>query len=104
MIFANESTQQWHTPFHSFKKAIKNHPNEDIRNNVELISAFSLKRGLVPDGTKSGGFLEFVNIDDFAMDQIKKLMSMMLSSSSPAQISLDLILTAGRYTGVVSEE
>lgn len=107
MILANESLQSLafpDKPFLSLKRIIKNHQNPDLRDNLELISGFALNRNIVPEWTRSGGFVEFLNIEPFAMVQIVKMMSMMLASSTVSQITLDLLLTTHLKTDLLSKE
>lgn len=73
----------------SLKKVLKNHPNQNLQNNLEMISSFCLSSLLTLETTKNGGFLEFVNIEEDVMVQIRKFASMMLSANSSSQVSID---------------
>lgn len=105
LVLADESNFSLMKPgekFVSVKSIIKNHPNRTLAENLESISVFSLPKFVTPEWSFNGGFVEFSNIDLFAMEQIVKMMSMMLSSNTVSQITLDLFLNLHLHADRIS--
>ena len=49
--------------FTSLKSVVVNHSNQQLSESLELISGFSISKGIFPEPALAGGFLELTNID-----------------------------------------
>ena len=76
--------------FTSLKSVVVNHSNQQLSESLELISGFSISKGIFPEPALAGGFLELTNIDEFAQAMLVKLSSIMLAPNSCGQIATDL--------------
>ncbi len=75
--------------FTSFRKVLLEHPDENIRNSLELISFYDGAHGVFPEPNIQGVIVNFENIDDVVMEMYLKFRSIMLCSSSPSQLAVD---------------
>ncbi|OMJ76476.1 hypothetical protein SteCoe_24142 [Stentor coeruleus] len=73
--------------FTSFRKIIK-----EMGTETELFSFQSLSKGFYGECGIRGGYMELMNIDKDVKDQILKLASIMLCSSTLGQIAMELVL------------
>ncbi|KAL1932136.1 hypothetical protein VTP01DRAFT_9192 [Rhizomucor pusillus] len=83
-------------PFVSFKKALKDHPDQAVRDNQELVSFHSISKGMIGECGRRGGYFECVNIDPQVMEQIYKMASVMLCPNVHGQIMVDLMCNPPR--------
>jgi alanine transaminase len=96
-------------PFVSFKKALMEHPDADVRENVELVSFHSISKGMIGECGRRGGYFECVNIDGEILEQIYKMASVSLCPNLHGQILVDLMCNPPRagdasyesYTGEI---
>jgi alanine transaminase len=94
VVFASEVNQEAvltdKKNFISFKKVLSELPSE-VANSVELISFHSCSKGFHGEGGLRGGYVELHNIDPGVAQEIYKLKTIYLSSSSAGQVMLDLM-------------
>ncbi|KAK1948044.1 Alanine aminotransferase 2 [Phytophthora citrophthora] len=75
--------------FVSFKKVLRDMGKE--YDDVELISFHSTSKGFTGECGRRGGYMELVNIDDGAKDQLYKLMSVNLCSNIEGQLMVGMM-------------
>ena len=94
VVFASEVNQEVilteKKKFVSFKKVLSELPSE-VAKSVELISFHSCSKGLHGEGGLRGGYVELHNIDPAVAQELYKLKTIYLSSSSAGQVMLDLM-------------
>ena len=92
LLLVDESFQNVLTggEFNSFRKVLLEHENEEIRNNLELISLFDSSKGLFPQPSIQGCFSLFNNIDPFVVSQYVKFKNCMICTPTLGQIMTDL--------------
>ncbi|OMJ80109.1 hypothetical protein SteCoe_19707 [Stentor coeruleus] len=73
--------------FTSFRKVIS-----QMGTKTELFSFQSLSKGFYGECGIRGGYMEILNIDNQVKDQISKLASIMLCSSTLGQVGIELVL------------
>lgn len=73
--------------FTSFRKVAK-----QMDSDLELFSFHSLSKGFYGECGIRGGYMEMINIDKQAKDEILKLGSLMICSSTFGQIGMELVL------------
>lgn len=78
-------------PFISFKKALMEHPDQAVREGVELVSFHSISKGMIGECGRRGGYFECVNIDPGVLEQIYKMASVSLCPNIHGQILVDLM-------------
>ncbi|KAF7726678.1 hypothetical protein EC973_008552 [Apophysomyces ossiformis] len=78
-------------PFVSFKKALRDHPNEALQSEVELVSFHSISKGMVGECGRRGGYFECCNMDPEVLQQIYKMASVSLCPNLHGQILVDLM-------------
>ncbi|KAI9476564.1 MAG: pyridoxal phosphate-dependent transferase [Benjaminiella poitrasii] len=83
-------------PFISFKKALMEHPDPEVKQRLELVSFHSISKGMVGECGRRGGYFECVNFDKDVMDQLYKLASVSLCPNLHGQILVDLMCNPPR--------
>lgn len=78
--------------FHSFKEVLMKMQNQDIANNVELVSFHSCSKGFLGECGLRGGYMELCNLDPFVKEMIIKWQSISLCSNTVGQVMTDLKL------------
>ena len=99
IIIADEKSQEvilGDNQFISFKKILSEHPDNKIKNSVELISINSISHSLTPLNM-IGSYSELINIDKDVFDQFLKLCSITLCGNCIGQISVDLQVRREEY-------
>jgi aspartate/methionine/tyrosine aminotransferase len=76
---------------------------DPYKSSVELCSMHSTSKGFTGECGLRGGYFEFVNFDQFAVDMIYKLKSMRFCAPTPGQIALGCMV-APPLEGVNSPE
>ncbi|KAI8091095.1 pyridoxal phosphate-dependent transferase [Gilbertella persicaria] len=84
-------------PFVSFKKALMEHPDAEIREGLELVSFHSISKGMVGECGRRGGYFECVNLDPDVLDQLYKMASVSLCPNLHGQILVDLMCNPPRF-------
>ncbi|CAO0795806.1 unnamed protein product [Mucor circinelloides] len=84
-------------PFISFKKALMDHPDAEVREGLELVSFHSISKGMIGECGRRGGYFECVNLDQGVMDQIYKMSSVSLCPNLHGQILVDLMCNPPRF-------
>lgn len=79
-------------PFISFKKVLSEIENENVRNNVELISFHSISKGVLGECGRRGGYFECKNISQEAMDIFYKIASISLCPPAHGQLMVELMV------------
>jgi alanine transaminase len=90
-------------PFISFKKALLDHPDAEVRDNLELVSFHSISKGMIGECGRRGGYFECVNLDPGILDEIYKMASVSLCPNLHGQILVDLMCNPP-HIGEVSYE
>ncbi|GAA5816580.1 hypothetical protein MFLAVUS_010110 [Mucor flavus] len=83
-------------PFVSFKKALMDHPDAEVREGVELVSFHSISKGMIGECGRRGGYFECVNLDSLVLEQIYKMASVSLCPNLHGQILVDLMCNPPR--------
>lgn len=83
-------------PFISFKKALMDHPDAEVRDGLELVSFHSISKGMIGECGRRGGYFECVNLDQHIMDQLYKMASVSLCPNLHGQILVDLMCNPPR--------
>ncbi|KAI8374543.1 pyridoxal phosphate-dependent transferase [Radiomyces spectabilis] len=78
-------------PFISFKKAMMEHPNKKIAQQLELVSFHSISKGMIGECGRRGGYFELCNFDYKVEEQIYKMASVSLCPNVHGQILVDLM-------------
>ena len=80
--------------FNSFKKVVRDmEASGDISvGETELLSFHSVSKGFYGECGRRGGYVEFVNIDEDALDQMYKLASVNLCSNLDGQLTVGLMV------------
>ncbi|KAH9258179.1 hypothetical protein BASA81_003763 [Batrachochytrium salamandrivorans] len=88
MIFADEVYQAnvYLKPFVSFRQVLLEQKYQD----VQLASFHSISKGVTGECGLRGGFMDFVNFDSGAMQEIYKLASISLCPNLPGQLAVGL--------------
>ena len=76
--------------FSSFRKVLENMPTQ-VKNNCELASLHSASKGLVGESGLRGGYLYMHNFNPKVLEQLVKLKSISLCSSTPGQAMVELM-------------
>jgi len=85
-VYAKESA------FHSFKKVLM-HSDEEIKNNLELVSFHSLSKGYMGECGFRGGYMEVCNLDpEVVKVQLTKLISSRLCPPILGQVAMDVVV------------
>lgn len=94
VVLANEGNQDVvldpKKKFVSFRKVLSELPAE-VSKSVELISFHSCSQGLYGEAGLRGGYAEMVNLDPKVQQEIYKLKTIYLSSSTAGQVMLELM-------------
>ncbi|KAI7901296.1 pyridoxal phosphate-dependent transferase [Cokeromyces recurvatus] len=90
-VYQTNIYQSHERPFVSFKKALMDHPNPEVKQGVELVSFHSISKGMVGECGRRGGYFECVNIDKEVMEQLYKMTSVSLCPNLHGQILVDLM-------------
>ena len=80
--------------FNSFKKVLRDmETNSEIPSGeTELLSFHSVSKGFLGECGRRGGYVEFVNINEDALDQMYKLASVNLCSNLDGQLTVGLMV------------
>ncbi|KAH9822340.1 pyridoxal phosphate-dependent transferase [Melampsora americana] len=81
--------------FVSFRRALLNHPDENIRTRVPLVSFHSISKGQIGECGRRGGFFEIVNFPKDVKEQITKLMALE-DAPVQGQIGVDVLVRPPR--------
>jgi alanine transaminase len=82
--------------FVSFKKALMDHPDKQVRENVELVSFHSISKGMIGECGRRGGYFEVTNFDPKIVEQLYKMSSVNLCPNIHGQILVDLMCNPPR--------
>lgn len=75
-------------PFVSFKRVVS-----ELGADVELASFHSVSKGLMGECGLRGGYMEVLNMSQYAMELIYKVLSVSLCSNVVGQLAVDLMMT-----------
>lgn len=73
--------------FHSFRKVAL-----EMKSNVEIASFHTISKGYFGECGLRGGYMQLINFDPYVKDQILKMVSIMIASSTLGQVALELAL------------
>ena len=90
-VYQNNIYNPEQAPFISFRKVL-HEMGEPFSNNVELISLHSVSKGLQGECGLRGGYMEHVNLDQYAKDMLYKLKSIEICSNSVGQVAAELMV------------
>lgn len=81
-------------PFHSFKKVVRTMEAQGKipAGELELLSYHSVSKGFLGECGRRGGYMECVNIDDGAEEELYKLSSLNLCSNLVGQLAVGLMV------------
>jgi alanine transaminase len=105
VLLVDESFQEvslGDSEFVSFKKVLASHPNQDVRESVQLISLHCISHTLTPSNF-GGVFAELCNFSEEVYMQFNKAYSISLCSNTIGQISMDLCVRREEYLALLSE-